>query len=331
MRFGFTVSRPTAISAGHDKYGYGTVDVPIAEFSADERELLSRLPAQTAKADIDLDAFHTFLTYPESYEPFRALLAGASRHDAETTKLLVKGMMALYQELLRKRREAKEEEERAEAAKVEELRAQPAEALLEQQYNKLWCPNVAVRNRKDALPDKFAEVEAEAKRRNDVILAEREQEKAEAARKAAEAEAARQKGLADLKLWAEEAGSELLKARIAYGFEWAGLAMDEFCGAVVAGAADGLKEADELSDYKFDKLEVRKNPTLDEIKVLLSARAKLEGKPAAADLVYVTYERTEDDDSFIEDDDEDEPFRRTELRLTVTTPTGDNRDYFYLV
>lgn len=131
---------------------------------------------------------------------------------------------------------------------------------------------------------------------------------AEAARKAQDESA-----LAALRTWGEAHGSPLLQARIAEGFEFRGLARQEFAESVIESLSLPFVPVDpDVPDgYSAPECHDRTTPTLEEIEALRIARAACQGQPARAELAWLKYEPADGSD-----------LARTELRVTVTCPDG---------
>jgi hypothetical protein len=231
----------------------------------------------------------------------------------------------------------RQEEERIKPymAEDESLAAGPIDDLIKLQYGSKWVLSLPAQYyyHYPLTYARKAEAEAEVSRRNDLLKAEKEKQDAE---KAAAAAAAAQ----ELREWAAEHGSELTKLRMEEGYDsWQQSAMEdrsrlaaEHADAVVAqvAAATGLKNANDADfgdlTYEFDE-EPRKNPTLDELKNLKAVREAV-GDLATAELVYVTYEFDKSEYDGDEDDqDENEPVKRCEIKLTIPHQFGERERY----
>lgn len=120
--------------------------------------------------------------------------------------------------------------------------------------------------------------------------------------------------------WVMEHGSELLRERLANGFEWVSLFEREFAQATL----DGIELGKQVDSDQYDgwdvKIKERNTPLLHEIKFLKQARSQFVDKPLTAELVWVTY--TSDDG---------ESKSQTELLVTVTCPTRREIVYYFVV
>lgn len=157
-------------------------------------------------------------------------------------------------------------------------------------------------------------------------LAEREaRDKAERA----ERERLAADGLAKLQEWGERHGSDLLRARIADGFEFVRLAEAEYGDATMTTL--GLEKLPDAPDgYGDGKDEDRTTPTMDEIQALRAVRQIIQHRktPAVAEIRWVKYKPLDDPHGY--DEDESEPIQRAEICIIVTTPTGAEREYWVL-
>jgi hypothetical protein len=144
-------------------------------------------------------------------------------------------------------------------------------------------------------------------------------ERAEKDRQEAARKADKEAGLAALRRWAEASGSELLRARIADGYEWRGLGEREYVADVVESLRLALPGAETPGGYELGESGDRTTPTLAEIWDVRSARKAAAGKPAEVELRWVTYRRAAGDDH---PDDGGGEIQRAELVVTVTCPTG---------
>lgn len=110
--------------------------------------------------------------------------------------------------------------------------------------------------------------------------------------------------------WIQLHGSELLKERLANGFEWEPLYEQQFAEKVFSEMGLG-EEASNYQDWHVDILD-RTTPTLEEIRFLKEVRGKTMNQPAQAELVWVKYQHP----------DTGEKAGQCELAVTVTCPTG---------
>lgn len=111
------------------------------------------------------------------------------------------------------------------------------------------------------IAERLREAEAEVARLNE------KQAQAKQAEKQAAKDLAEQQTAA-LRAWAEQSGSELLKARLANGYDWRELAREEFVSAHTLPGFGGLLEAD-----AYEKL---MTPTLDQMQAYQALCAEIE-------------------------------------------------------
>ena len=162
-------------------------------------------------------------------------------------------------------------------------------------------------------------------RERERIKAEREREETERREEKARKEAA---GLASLRSWGLDHGSELLRARITDGFDFVPLAGKEHARAILSGLTIPTEEvpADFVDGYRDYHVKDRTTPYLDEIRNLRTIRESIKREGLAdkveAELRWVIY-----DD--IDGNDEDD-MKRPEIRVTVTDPTGNDHTFWFL-
>lgn len=140
-------------------------------------------------------------------------------------------------------------------------------------------------------------------------------------------------GDTQLRAWALSQGSTLLRARIEDGYEWAGLARQEWAdthvdSALLTGGFVRVGDGRVGDGYDSGQGEDRYCPTLDEI---LDCRRGAEilaaaGVKTKAILRRITYERVEKDCTYHEAND---PIERTELQVDATCPDGRVLQRFY--
>jgi hypothetical protein len=219
------------------------------------------------------------------------------------------------------RLQAAEAEKRAKemalaAAEDARLATVPVDALIQDNYG-TWAPRYFSPATHPLAAARRPEAGAECARRNALKAAA---EKAEAEKKTAEKKAA----VDALKAWALENGGELTRARLAEGYDcWLSSARKEYADAAVAGlgrAADDPSGDDGSADE-----EPRKCPTLPEIEALRRVREALPGG-CDAELVRLTYTPSRDED----EDEDGGKVARTEIKVTVSHPTGDMARYLLI-
>jgi hypothetical protein len=134
----------------------------------------------------------------------------------------------------------------------------------------------------------------------------------------------------ELRQWALGHGSELLKARVEMGFDWEGLARNEYAdGTLFRRLGRRFETADDPFPAKA-RVKPREKPELDEMGALRQLNGLLEGLAGvAADLKWVEYDELFDEDEY--EDENPRQLVRTELRVRVTTPDGTEVERWYLV
>lgn len=310
MKIRISIDKATALKAGKDKHGRVVVDVPAESLTQEQRNELAEQTWESREqpvADYYLDSDTTSRQ--------------ASQDVAEATpdaiRLILDRLIAVRQK--KKAAEAAEKAEKAAktAAEIAEFKQafakNPSVSIIEE-YRK-YRPAYLLRCNHAELATENAWAESECERLN----AERD---AEEKRKYEAEKAQKEAGKDALKAWSGEHGSELLKARIEDGFEWLGLAEREYANFVVASLGDEI----EIPDHDTQKESERTTPTIDEIKRLRAVRNSIEGKPAKAELVWAEY--TEKKEEY---DDEDAETKRTEIKVTVTCPTGREIEKYYAI
>lgn len=171
---------------------------------------------------------------------------------------------------------------------------------------------------------------AERKRKEEAERAATIARNEEYSRQDAERARARQDGVDRLRRWADQHGSDLLRARIAEEFEWESLAAAEFgehvqtqLGYTAVGIPDGYADEPTAKESK--------TPSLSDIQALRIVRERIAALdvPASASLEWLIYDPLRDEDGYADPFGPD-PLKRTEICVEVKVPTGDRR-YFYLL
>lgn len=161
-------------------------------------------------------------------------------------------------------------------------------------------------------------VEEEHRKRDEEL-----QKKQEEARAKRLAEEERLEGL--LKSWAMENGSDLLKERIAGGFEWVKLAQNEY--ADIEFTKLGLEKVDiPFDEYETDT-EERTTPTLEEIKALKHAKAIMPN--ADIKLIWCKYINSDYDSYGYDEDGEDEKASQCELEVSIKCPNEAEKTRYF--
>jgi hypothetical protein len=172
------------------------------------------------------------------------------------------------------------------------------------------------------------EAEALAAKMTAELRAEKEAERQENERLAAIKKAEHEAGVNALREWAVAHGSELLRARIEDGFEWKGLAEQEYSRAAVdALGIDAEEVSDTPAGFLYEDSEERTTPTLAEIALLRRIRSKA-SEFTTAKLLWIKYE-AEGDEDWDEDEDKEE-LKRCEVEITVRCPNGAERSFYFL-
>jgi hypothetical protein len=122
----------------------------------------------------------------------------------------------------------------------------------------------------------------------------------------------RERKLEELRSWALEYGSDLLKARIQEGFEWADIAGREYAAQFLAGF--------EIQSIREDaQIKERRRPSLGEIEALRSVRKALGDKGRAGLVRVVTWDRWGN------------PRSRVLIKAEVRTPIGEKILYVKII
>lgn len=340
MKIGVYIDPKAALKAGQNKHGYLTVDVDPADLTVEERAVLDRV---TENGDLKRGSWPDAVLVPRTLYygeggnavfPLRGMISPTVE---ELRKALAVNAEQLAEHEAAKKAEAEKRRATEEAHRREYLDADPVTSpkWVNRRYETdLW---EVYQGRGDdpeinALREK---AKAEADRRNAVIKAEREAKAAENARKTEERQAKKAAGLAKLKAWATEHGSEVTRLRIEEGYDcWVSSAATEVADAVAAVVAGDLKPSPSDDSYDYD-VEDRKCPTAAEIKALRDCRRRLqEGTaalpfPATVALARVKATRVKDEDGY--DDEEEEPKYTTEVRVTVVLWEGEERERFFSI
>jgi len=295
MKIRILIDKTTALKAGKDNYGRAVVDVPAESLTPEQRNELAE---------------HTWLSGEQPVADYYLcddpVSLQASRDVAEATPDAIRLILDRLIAARRERKAAEEAEKAKKAAEVAEFKRKFAEnpsIAITDEYRKFYPASLLLCNHADLAEEKkWAESECARlnAEQNEKEKREREEEKAK-----------KEAGKAALKEWAGEHGSDLLKARIADGFHWEGLAEHEWSESLVAFLGKQIESADTVHC-----IEESTTPSLDKIHRLRDVRGRLPANAAAA-LAWLTY------------DGEEGRWSRTELKVTVTCPTGRELEYFY--
>lgn len=298
MRISMWVNKAAALLAGSDVHGRVTITVPAGDLTETERRQLVRFGREGTDADYLLDGYNVKVAVANRETLGRVLAALQEEADAKEAQ-----EKAEREELVRKWLSAPLDEFLTERWNNE----RPSHAVykLRERTNGTQCWMIPNDPRLDA---RVASAEALAVRKTEAAKAEAiqkfEQTKAEeAAEKAAKAAA-----LGKLRTWANANGSELLRARMEDGFEWAALARDEY----VEQATAKVDLPTPLDDFDESKEKDRTCPEWGEIRALRRVRELV--PDARASIRWVEY-----------DGDEGRP----EIKVTVTTPDGVEKDVWF--
>lgn len=318
MKVRISIDKVEALKAGRDRHGLAVVEVPAESLTPEQREELAqyhypRYGSSSNDVDFYLDG--------------RDYAAKVAEATPDTVRVIL--------DALRSHRLAEEEEKKAKHEKdVQACLEAPIEEWIVTHSNgsqvDTWVGSTK-RPDDERLAGKLAEAQdladklnAEKKTRDDAERLERE-------RKVAEEKAKKDAGREALKQWALAAGSEWLKARIEEGFEWEGMAEQEFGQQTVDGLALDLEDASSGPEgYESGSPSERTTPTLEEIQALRTARQRAEGKPVSVALKWVKYEPQEEEEDFDYPSEKPEPIQRTELEIVVTCPNGAQRYFYFL-
>jgi hypothetical protein len=301
MKVRVYVDKVKALRAGQDVFGYQVAELQPSNLTGSQRDELARYAANPLPGDLTLPGAHFFLD-----KDYTAI--GFTEIDVKL-------------ELDRLRRSKSEARE----ALVQQWLTCPLEEFL------CWS---GVKDRGDdsnykvptdpRLDSRYAEARQAAEQRRCEREA-REAEKRERSRQAYAARQAEEQAKEDaLKAWALEHGTPLLQARVQDGFEWKGLARQEFADAFVRAHLNGIPEAESPDwDFKFRDGD-RTAPDLEEIAFLRGVRKRLQGTGAAGSLRWVRYEAKEE--TGYDDYKGSRPARLTRSELLVEIPVPDGSE-----
>lgn len=304
MKIRISIDKVEALKAGKDKYGPIVVDVPAESLTLEQRIELAEYTACRSQEQPQADFY---------LDTHRSPTQGISEGSPDAVRLILDRLIEI-----RRTDEAKKAEEKAK--KIADFRKRFSEdprkaAISWTAYREVEPAKLLeeIPELSDALQwaksecNKIEQEQAIAKIKNQ----EQEEKKKELERKRlAEIKAQKEADENVLREWAEANGSDLLKARIADKFEWIGMAEKEFTASVVVE----LGEEIDIPDHEKNEELERTTPTLPEIQRLREVRKLLEEKPARCELIWATY---------------DNEIKRAELKVTVTTPTDRDVDFYY--
>lgn len=321
MRFFLRVDRAAAIRGGYNQSGEVPIEIDPAQLTPEDRDLLARFTDGENKIK---DGGNWITAQAPTIE---AALTALRAWDEKIRQIEAERREKEEQELREK------EEYTAESLRLRRTSGAPGN--LSPDYGrygrglnyaaKRWNELKAVNSEEWKRWEE--EIAAENKRFNEQQKAEREaQEKAAEKRKRA--------GEKMLREWALKHGSELLRARLEEGYNWIGLAQEEYADAVAARVAGSLTPAETPDGYTVGDNEKRQSPTLAEIQSLRALRNRIGSDNMSdqicAELVYVSYEPTRDDDGYEYEDADADPIKRSELELRLSTPDGSTQYRYYL-
>lgn len=318
MKVRISVSKVEALRAGFDRHGLVVVEVPAGSLTPEQREELGkytypRYGHDTSEADFFLDSREGYPAIAEA--------------KPEVVLVILDALIA------HRRAEEAEKKAQHEAAVRKWLNA-PVQDWVYESGGGIREYLSGVKRPQD---DRLTERLQEAKELNEKLRQECEKQKEarrlENERNAAEAKARKEAGREALRQWALANGSKLLKARIADGFEWEGLAETEYARNVVNQIATDLEEAAGAPDgYGDADVKERTTPTLDEITSLRNVRQRAESVkvPVEMQLKWLVYPVAMDEDGYPGDVEDDEALSRTELEIRVTCPNGARRVFYFL-
>jgi hypothetical protein len=294
MRIRILVDKVAALKAGKDEHGRLVVDVPASSLSAEQRE-----------EPIRYDSRHRDLS--GSSTDFSLDLGIDAPVAAEATQ---EAVLSILDKLIQRKVEAERRKARDHEEEVQRWLDRPVEEWVSS--DGYWLDRVPNDPRLDNHKGFARRLLEEQRAATALVRAREEAEKCEE-------RARREAGVKLLRTWAMECGGELLRARVADGYEWLGLACQEFANASVADL--GLKDANEIPDGydRFSELE-RTTPTLEEIKLIRSIQERLP-EHISGKLIWAKYTC----------DDSDETLGRCEIRLRIMCPDGSVEDRFFAI
>jgi hypothetical protein len=322
MKICIRIEKDTALLAGKDIFGYIVVDVPSSELTQSQRETLSdfdniRSNRHCLKdVDYDLSYFDNFFkTYNEIFKFNSEIFGDIVEANIESVKKILDRLTVFKQAKQAEKedniRKEKEKEEKEILDFLVDQKTNPDSAF-EFDYGR-FKPCFVLRMygedpRLVALAT-WAELES-GKKNKEIQLKEKEERNsiftAEKLKK--------EKEINVLMQWCREFGSPLLKARIGEEYEWIGLAEVEYSENIVSKIGTQL----EIPSFESSKESPRTTPKLVEIEAVKLARKLLEGTPSQVDLVWSEY--------ILKDDSK---LKRSEIKVTVTCPTGRKLEYYF--
>ena len=309
MRIRIRIEKNVALLAGKDVYGQVIVNVPASELTELQRKTLighSHLPTDEKLCDYGLDYLPVEISRS---------IKDVNEGSIESVKKILDRLIEVDKEdRLKEDRLIKEEEEK-EAKEVADFLAsqkENPELAIEDEYEVFKPVYILRQSIKNPELEKVANwAEAECERRN-IERKTKNQEELAASLKADRL--LRETGEKTLLTWSAEFGSSLLKSRISDGYEWVGLAEQEFSEKVI----DCFNEPLRVPNYVSSKESKRTTPNLEEIEMIRHFRKELEGRPAIADLIWTEYVLTNNT-----------KLKQSEIKVTVTCPTGREIEHYY--
>lgn len=310
------IDKTAALLSGLDRYGPAVVEIPAADLSQEEREELTRHPAdQKGRADYEVetsDSVHGRVYTISEATPETARMAIRVWIDARTA--------SAAQETARL-----EERRLRDEATIQDWLQRPLEDWLQPSevyekgckytgYIAIYRFHLYDADLKETLAERYEAADRLAKVKTAQAKAQAEQEQ-------------RQK-LEALRAWAISAGSPTLQARIQDAYEWKGLAETEYGADVLRQIGLGEAGRAETPDGYSAEIEERTTPSLEEIQTIRALRARIgDRRDLTAKLVWVKY--TQDDDDSYDGDDNRDQIKRCEIQVAVTCPTGRELLYYF--
>lgn len=294
MKIAVYISPTAALAAGGNVTGWQVIEVDVSVLTQDDRAIMARYLAERRKdgapvADLYQESLFNSIEvlHPTPDGLFRAILA------REEKRLAAEREQAAYTQRAAER-EAAQRQESAERLEREiaEFLADPTKRATSLSPVKLGAYGSPV------VPDDHpAAIEARRRYAAD-----------EAAKKAA-AEAR----LTAMREFVEASGSELLRARLAEGFEWQALAEQEWFAHNTPPEFGSLHGSE--NGRGFDEAD-RNSPSLDEITAWRAVRAE----HPSVEIIW--YSRAADPD------EGEDGLKGSALRLKLTAPTGRKLDVY---
>lgn len=323
MRIAIDVDRNAALLAGHDRHGLHILDVPAASLSPEARQfLVDFCEAPRTIAEKGADYYLHTGRYSTGYGAIEFTITyKPSEPTVEVIHRLIAEGITAYAAARQKKEHEKEREKAATAEAnrrlIEEWKSKPIEEWLtttstwDADTNSYFYGYVVRHNvpQLTALQEEVRRAETICKERT--ILARDQHRKAKAAEVAAE-----KAKVEKLRTWAQQQGSDLLKARLEHGYDWLDLAHTEYADKVGRLLAEASQTT--LSRTTQGSRDELTAPSLVAMQLIDAIDDAIDN----AGLTNVTTELLKVTPEDADDDDEDDPSYQEVVRLTIICPDG---------